>query len=352
MEEKIETKDKKVLIVVVILAIILVVLTYIFLFVIDSDNTNNEINKLCNEEKSGIVKEDSDIDKEKYKHEVNYARIDADDFSDFSYDKNSDNIEEAVEKEYIIHGQKLNDTCRDSKYVAYNQKLKDILNLKYVDLCGMDTRIIDLFIEKAEEYTQVFPELKKGFFDSIVVKDIRENTYAIFENIEIEKNEDYEIYGARLAFDLKMLSDYDTFKSNYEYQIKSGFNIKNSSMGNLLTHELSHALAFYLNKKENDINNNMVSSSDNWKKVRSTDIEKYICEKAIDSLRKNGNNKSIEELKKEISGYANLKKGDLDIEWYAETFAEAITDYIVNKENSADLSKNVFYETKKLLESY
>jgi len=355
-------KNSKIIILTIVTGALLIIGMYVLLFVVLDDTSNNELNNntdVFNNQTNEVSNTNNIVnntiieEESKYKHDINYPRLDADDFDDFTYDKTSENLEQSVKEAYINHGNKINSTCKDSKYAQYNSSLKDALNLHYADLAGMDTRIAEGFIKKSEEFIEIFPELEEGFIDSIIVKDTRSDIYAIFENIKVDSQDEYDIYASRLAFNLNMINDYSTYKTNYEYQIKTGYNVKNSDIFNLITHELSHGLAFYMNKKSYGVDNQMLNDKEVWEKINSDFmngvVEEKIYKKAIQNLRDEGNDKSENDLKIEISGYANVNKGPLDVTMYNETFAEAITDYIVNKDDAADLSKEIYKETVKEL---
>ena len=72
---------------------------------------------------------------------------------------------------------------------------------------------------------------------------------------------------------------------------------------------------------------------------------KEVVLKAVENVNNNYKNanlpvKTENELKEEISGYANIVNGTTVM--YAETFAEALVDYLSNGNNASDLSIEIY----------
>jgi hypothetical protein len=78
------------------------------------------------------------------------------------------------------------------------------------------------------------------------------------------------------------------------------------------------------------------SMIDSWNnQTYSTQVVKEAVKRVNDKLRAEGKNARTEiSLREEISGYAK--------QLYAETFAEAMVDYFVNKDNASPLSIEMY----------
>ena len=114
--------------------------------------------------------------------------------------------------------------------------------------------------------------------------------------------------------------------------------IYNSSLGNIILHEVGHQYEYALSKMNGiDVND-----------LGFHNVAQAIVTSSYDELPK-GTFSSLDDAIKSISGYANTKfelLPGLEIHEFGETFAEAISDYVTNGSKSSPLSQQIVKNIK------
>ena len=148
---------------------------------------------------------------------------------------------------------------------------------------------------------------------------------------------------------INLFSDYDKLKKTYERDLQAGFHPKNSKAEDIIVHETAHALDFYISASRNGISNIVIEDFKKYNEIyiswANQSYAKEVVLKAVENVNNNYKNanlptKTENELKEEISGYANIVNGTTIM--YAETFAEALVDYLSNGNNASDLSIEIY----------
>lgn len=131
-------------------------------------------------------------------------------------------------------------------------------------------------------------------------------------------------------------------KDMWDNQVKEGKFVKNSTIYDCLIHELGHKVEIALAK-------GIGTSKD---ELSEHNIAEIIVKDAYARLPQ-GMFKSLQSARKSISGYSGTiyqTTSGKRITAYEETFAEAITDYVVNGAKSSQFSKLIVKDIKDIIE--
>ncbi len=192
----------------------------------------------------------------------------------------------------------------------YNVKVAD--DLKYLNFNAVKTAT-----QGVEAVLKEFPAT------SIYLKEFR--VYAD-ENIMSTS------YGGQISFNPNYFGDIESLEGLAAKDAASGFHPQNTGILHYGAHEAGHILELALIKKYG-------GDIDDW--INHTYVRRIV--RAAYSAIKKSTGKNIYQLKKDISEYAAapLKIG--------ECLAEAVSDYISNKDNAATLSKEIWKVLKREL---
>ena len=177
----------------------------------------------------------------------------------------------------------------------------------------------------------------------------RRNEYANYTGQTIGSNNNYIAYLRRVYMNITMFSDYDKLKKTYERDLQNHFHPKNSTPEDIIVHETAHALDFYISAEKIGIGDLVLDDFSKYNQLYESWGNQTYAKEVVQEAVKNVNaryhtngqpTKTEEELKKEISGYAEIVKDDVIM--YAETFAEALVDYLANNLNASDLSIEIY----------
>ena len=146
-----------------------------------------------------------------------------------------------------------------------------------------------------------------------------------------------------------MFEDYDKLKKTYERDLQTGYHPANSTPEDIIVHETAHALDFYISAQRYGIEELVIDDFSKYTELYNSwgnqTYAKEVVQKAVKQVNTNlkANNlpeKTEEELRREISGYAASSKNGTIM--YAETFAEALVDYLSNGNNASSLSIEIY----------
>jgi len=241
-----------------------------------------------------------------------------------------------------------NNYCNDRMYTEANDKINKTLKSNYSYLCGMDVTYLDNLINRLNAFYKN-NNITDKIVDAYVVGKGRRNEYANYTSQTIGASTSYVAYLRRVHISVNMFEDYDKLKKTYERDLQSGYHPINSTPEDIIVHETAHALDFYISAKRHGIDELVIDDftkyNDLYKSWGNQTYAKEVVEKAVkqvnDNLKsENFPTKTEEELRKEISGYAASSKNGTIM--YAETFAEALVDYLCNGDNASMLSIEMY----------
>ena len=186
--------------------------------------------------------------------------------------------------------------------------------------------------------------------NAYLAMDVGKNVYANFTGEAIISNNSFIGYLKRIFIGTKIFNDEDKVNKTYERDLQSNFHPKNSTPQDVIVHETAHALDFYMLARKNNVEDLVVDGFSNWRLLmndwgnqsysKSTVLE--AAENVNKKLKAQGQKtKTVDELRKEISGYA-ATTDDYNNPLYAETFAEALVDYLSNGTNAQPLSVEIY----------
>ena len=202
----------------------------------------------------------------------------------------------------------------------------DIKAKRSMSKYGMDA--LKTYTRAVEDMMNEFPELKGNI--STIGTSIRGDAYA-------GMRPDGTFY-----LNHSVMSDLQSAKAAYERDLQRKFHPQGTTVGNIITHELGHALEAIIVKKTNSGD---FARAFTWNNHLVAD---KIVDKALDRV--------VPGWRSDRSNAVNAAKAIVDISRYAsanrsETLAEAVSDYMANKENAKPLSIEIVRETKRLLRS-
>lgn len=291
-------------------------------------NDNYE-SKVCEEKKEEIITDFDSMDFTEY---------------DFSESSSKESFYSSIIKILEDKSTKGNKYCNNQKYNDANNKLNNNLGSNYSYLCGLDTSYLDYLITRLNQFYQQ-NNINDKIVDAYVVGKGNRNEYANYNGETIGSNNNYIAYLRRIYINISMFSDYDKLKKTYERDLQNQFHPKNSNPEDIIVHETAHALDYYISAKRIGIGDLVLDDFSKYSELYESwgnqTYAKEVVQKAVkrvnDIYKQNGQpSKTEEELKKEISGYAEIIKDGVIM--YAETFAEALVDYLANNQNASDLS--------------
>ncbi len=242
-----------------------------------------------------------------------------------------------------------NKFCNDKKYEDLNSKLDKDLNLKYSYTCGVDVTFMNNLNNRLQQFYKL-NNIKENLVDSYLVGNREANVYADFSTRVVGQVDDYYAYIRRIYLNVNIFNDYDRVSKTYNMDLKANFHPKNSIPEDVIVHETAHAFNYLIVLRQL---NGDVLAGDNIKDYTNvhSDFFSYTYAKKLveegtkiinDRLVSQGlSPKTEEELRIEISGYAN-QKDDYGNVIYAETFAEAMVDYLANGDNASPLSIEIY----------
>lgn len=326
-------------VVILVLLIVLVIVnnnkrTYLNIDPKESFCNQNVSDPLCKvEEKEEEITSFDSMDFNKYDFAVSTSK------QDFQ-----DNVLSILNQKY----EEGNNYCNDRKYTEANAKINNTLNSDYSYLCGMDVTYLDNLIIRLNAFYKN-NNINDKIVDAYVVGKGGRNEYANYTSQTIGASQNYVAYLRRVHISVNMFEDYDKLKKTYERDLQSGYHPVNSTPEDIIVHETAHALDFYISAKKHGIEELVIDDFSKYTQLYNSwgnqTYAKEVVQKAVkkvnDNLKaKNLPTKTEEELRKEISGYAaSTKNGTI---MYAETFAEALVDYLCNGNNASLLSIEMY----------
>lgn len=241
-----------------------------------------------------------------------------------------------------------NNYCNEENYTFATNKLNNTLKSNYSYLCGLDVTYLENLIIRLNQF-YIQNNIQENIVDAYVVGRGGRNEYANYSGETIGSNGTYTAYLRRVHMSSHLFNDYDKLKKTYERDLQKGYHPKNSTPEDIIVHEIAHALDFHISARRNNINSLVIEDFSKYNQFYISWGEqtyaKEVVEKASAKVNENykANNlptKTEEELRTEISGYAaSTKNGTI---MYAETFAEALVDYLSNGSNASDLSIEIY----------
>lgn len=135
-------------------------------------------------------------------------------------------------------------------------------------------------------------------------------------------------------------SNYSTSKQKYMDNVEKGSYPQNTTIANVLVHELGHKLEYIISKK------NGLSDEE----IGRNSLSLALVTRAYEKMR--GQFNSMQDARNSISGYAGKNYpffDDIEVPAYEETFAEAVSDFISNGSNAKPFSKQIVTLIKDML---
>lgn len=350
-EKKVIKKETKAInnSVIITCAIIIIIALLLVLLIISSSKkkyvTNKDIDNYCNQNS------DSDICSNEEPVKDKDEQFDPLYFGEYDFNKTA-SIDDFTKQVISILKQKENTGnlyCNDSKYQNLNNKIDRELDLKYSYTCGMDIKYMENLTKRLGEFYTINP-VKEKLVDSYLVGDRGANVYADFTTKVIGQADNYYAYLRRIYLNVNLFNDYDLLTKTYQMDLSQHFHPSNSLPEDVIVHEIAHALDYYITMKKLNapilVGDNIKNYTDVYSTFFGYSYSKELVEKATKIINDRNtslglNIKTEEELRLEISGYANQKDNNGNV-IYAETFAEAMVDYLTNKEHASPLSVEMY----------
>ena len=333
------------IVIIVLFIIVILILIIIILFI-----NKTKKSYLFEEDKETYCIENKTICNYEVKEEEEITYFDSMDFSeyDFSVVSSKQAFYNDVLKKLENKSEKGHKYCNNSIYTNASFKINSALNLNYSYLCGIDVTYIDNLVNRLNSFYYQ-NNINDKIVDAYVVGKGGRNEYANYTGQTIGYNNSYMAYLRRVHMSINLFSDYDKLKKTYERDLQGGFHPKNSIPEDIIVHETAHALDFFISAQRYGIDSLVIDDfktyNDFYISWANQTYSKEVVLKAVEnvnSIYRNNNmkEKTEEELKKEISGYANIVNSGTIM--YAETFAEALVDYLSNANNASDLSIEIY----------
>ena len=344
-----QTEKKNHNFIIIFIGIIIVLILVIVLILINNNKKTNIIvdprANYCSENYEPGICGEQETEKEA---EITY--FDSLDFTEYDFSETSSKqaFYDSVMKILESKEQKGLKYCNDPNYTQATNNLNTILDSDYSYLCGMDLTYLNKLTTRLNQfYTQ--NNLKNQVVDSYVVGKGGRNEYANYTGQTIGSNSTYIAYLRRVHMSINMFNDYDKLTKSYERDLQSGYHPANSIPEDIVVHETAHAIDFYISAARMGVDSIVIDDFDKYNKLYSSWGEqlysKEVVQKAVERVNDNYElvgkpSKTELELRQEISGYAaSTKNGTI---MYAETFAEALVDYLSNGINAKDLSIEIY----------
>lgn len=267
---------------------------------------------------------------------------------DFSETSSKQAFYDSVINILLEKGEEGNKFCNNPNYTTATSKLNTTLDADYSYLCGIDIKYLDNLVARLNSFYKL-NNLNEKVVDSYVVGKGGRNEYANYTGETIGSNSTYIAYLRRVHMSIQMFSDYDKLSKSYERDLEGGFHPKNSIPEDIVVHETAHAIDFYITASRKGIDGLVIDDFNKYNQLYSSWGEqaysKEVVQKAVEKVNNNykavGKKTKTElELREEISGYAATSNNGTIM--YAETFAEALVDYLSNGNNASDLSIEIY----------
>ena len=242
----------------------------------------------------------------------------------------------------------VNSNCNNQESVTMDNKFQNQTKALFTDLCSMEPTYLNNSLDVLDRLYKKFPNAIAGV-NLFGIESMDDNVYGGFQPKVINTGNDY-IYtiAAGLNFNSKVFSgsNIESAKKYYERDLQLKYHPKNTDYAYIYAHEVTHDMEYLLvlNKvgvddllASDDINNQS-DMIDIW---NTYTVSKAIVKEAVANLSsKSSNLKTEAQFIEEISGYAAAKdKNGQQI--YAETLAEAVTDYLANGSNASQLTLEI-----------
>ncbi len=330
----------------IILACLIIIFSLIIVIIMIPKNnkkylTDEDKNIYCNEDNNGsLCHEEVENPQEEQKdfESMDFKKYD---FSETSSSESFYNSVLNILKEKEEEG---NEYCNNASYTKTSNDLNNKLNLNYSYLCGMDTKYLTGLVSRLESFYKN-NNIDGKIVDAYVVGKGSRNEYANYTGEIIGSNDIYAAYLRRVHMSIHMFSDYDKLLKTYQRDLEGGFHPKNSKAEDIVVHETAHALDFYISASHFGIDELIVDDFSKYSAFYSEwgnqSYSKSVVQKAVSNVNDSSSIKKDEQtLRKEISGYAaTINDGTV---MYAETFAEALVDYLSNGNNASPLSIEIY----------
>lgn len=241
-----------------------------------------------------------------------------------------------------------NKYCNNNSYTTATNNLNTTLDSDYSYLCGMDLIYLDNLVTRLDQFYKQ-NNINEKIVDAYVVGKGGRNEYANYTGETIGSNSTYIAYLRRVHMSINMFNDYDKLAKSYERDLQSGYHPVNSTTEDIVVHETAHAIDFYITASRYGIEGLVIDDFSKYNQLYASwnnqAYSKEVVEKAVESVNKKytatgQKTKSEQELREEISGYAASSKNGVTM--YAETFAEALVDYLSNGTNAKALSIEIY----------
>ena len=341
--------------VIIACAIIVIIALIIVLLIILMSNKKeyvdpSDIEKYCSQNRDAEICKDPE--------EVVINDFDPLYFGDYEFNS-SPSIDAFTKQVVAVLKQKEQDgnkACNNKKYEDLNKKIDKELDLKYSYTCGMDVKYMENLSNRLQQFYRLHP-VKEKLVDSYLVGNREARVYADFTTKVIGQSDNYYAYLRRIYLNVNLFNDYDLLSKTYQMDLNAKFHPDNSRPEDVIVHETAHALDYYITIRMNNANILVGDNITDYQNVHNTFFNYTFSKDLVERATKNVNERLVsqglspkteEELRIEISGYANQKDENGNV-IYAETFAEAMVDYLSNGNNAKPLSVEMYKLTQEKL---
>ena len=240
-------------------------------------------------------------------------------------------------------------------------KIKNELDIKAVNLCEIDTSMAEGIYKAIKRIFELFPTVKGNITNlSIMNMDsYNPGTIAFYQPFfPFIENSDKAAYKMRIMLNAKYFLNENLIKDAMESSSKAGHFPPNSTMYSAVVHEMGHYLSFYAMKKNKRVSQTLIVTPSNENEVVSLaqafgngSFSLKLLQEAYNLYLSEGNqNISFDSWRGTISKYA-LAKDDSGKYIYDETIAEAFHDVYLNDNSAKPASKYIYRVLKKYVEA-
>lgn len=218
---------------------------------------------------------------------------------------------------------KLTEASNDKRYADLSTEWKNDFNIEIDEsVKELNYSSVSRALKSLRNMLNQYPEINK-YVKRISTSD---NGAMVFRPNEND-----------ISLNPKFFKDLDAYRNLIKEQVERGYWIKGTTIESDMVHESAHVLEFvFLNRNVNY--KNTLQKENAWNNCN--EAEKIVLE-AFNNLRAKGiiKGKKINDLIKDISGYASINN--------SEALAEAFSDCFINGNNAHEISK----EIKRLVET-
>ena len=238
--------------------------------------------------------------------------------------------------------------------LAIQEQLENDYNIISVNFCDIELSEVENIQKVIKEFFEIFPNTK-GALTNITITNAKEKSDYIayfqpkyqFVNPSLDISNYNKVNKTQI-----LLNSYYFLNSSYlnkplDMITNNNLYVKDSTINSIIAHELGHYVTFYLYLKQNNIQNIIYETKDNYQMINKLIDEfdngnytEIIVNKAYNNYLLNNNYITIDEFINNISTYAAFKDKNNDYNT-KEIIAEAVHDYYLHKNNASKSSLEI-----------